>query len=230
MNIALTAANISKWIAWGTVRVTSLHGMNNQGTTVYIQLHEVPPKADGTLAAGTVPSVKSLQCAANSPFMFNVDFTLKELFLALSTTEANYTAVAAAGGLDMTVVVSGGFLCDGTEVVVGDTTSIIDNLQLWAEAAGPKKLLRLDVTELLGLAQFIAVEPTDADANVPWDKLTPLAVGATVNCNYGTSGLDVFSKSVNQTLRKGCTIRVVLAPPTFPWAAGGAAIRAIYKA
>lgn len=230
MNINLVAANTSKWIAWGPVRITQLHGYNNQGTSVYIQLHQVPPKADGTLAAGTVPAVKSLECLPGLPFAFTLDFTLSECFLALSTTELTYTAVGAGGGLDLTVVASGEFLCDGTEAVVGDLTTAVNTLQVWTEAAGPKRLLRLDVIELLAVARFVVIQATDADANVPTDQILPIAASATVSGSMGSDGLLIFTKSAAQVLSQGCTIRVVNGV-TFPWAqtAVCANIRAIYK-
>src|ERR1051326_8316683 len=123
-NIAMTAADILKWIAWGPVSVQRFHGYNNQAGTLYIQLHEITPKSDGTVTAGSVPKVKSFQVLAGLPFSFEMvnDITMSELVVCISSTEANYTAVAAAGGLDMTVTVASDFLCDGTEVVVGDLT------------------------------------------------------------------------------------------------------------
>lgn len=205
--------------------------MNNQATTTYIQLHEVPPKADGTLPANSIPRIKSLACLANSPFYFSVDFTLKELFIALSSTEVNYTAIPANTGLDMTVTVSGEFLNDGSEGVVGDLTTAINTLQVWAEAVGPKRLLRLDVMELLGAARFITIEATDADANVPSGRVIPLAANGTVSGSLGSDGLLVESKSAVQVLSQGCTIRVVDGA-AFPWAqtVASVSIRAIYKA
>lgn len=244
--VPIVAANITKWLAWGPVTIQSIVGMNNQGSTLYIQLHQVPPLANGTLANGTVPAVKSLQVLANAPFAFqNLNVTLAECFLAISSTEVNYTAVSAAGGLDGTVFCQSQFMCDGTETVVGDLTTTLNVLQVWTEANGaatPKKLLRLDVTEQLGQQAYVLIEATDADLLMPFGRVLPLAANSSLFTNlggpsFGLDGLDVMSIDgpglLNPPVRRGCTIRVSNSVPSVgvPWtySANAAVIRAIYK-
>jgi hypothetical protein len=229
--INLTAANISKWIAWGTVTITELHGMNNQGAILYIQLHEIPPLASGTLTNEAVPAYKSFQVLANAPFYFNLSScTLKECFLVISTTELNYTAVAANGGLDMSVAAQSDFLCDGTETVVGDLVTTLNTLNVFTP--GPNKLLRYDVIEQLGAARFVVIKPQGNGSNF---VVAPIGANATLSANFGTDGFRPFAQNETTHVQdQSCAIAVCdVAPlgpiPTFTQTANSAVIRAIYK-
>ncbi len=241
-NIVMVAADLTKYIAWGPVMVQRFHGMNNQNATLYIQLHEISPLAAGGILDQAVPPVKSFQVLANLPFSFQMVDTinLSELVVGISTTELTYTAVSAAGGLDMTIMVASDFLCDGTEVVVGDTTTALNVLQVWAAAAGPNTLLSLRVKEVLGTARYVIIEATDADAAVPAGRVIPIAANATIKPHFGSRGEFVRSIVANQVptdagvsatpvISEGCTIRVGNAG-TFPWGftAACANIKAVY--
>ena len=186
MNIALTAADIIKWVAYGPTVVQAIHGMNNQGATLYIQFHEVPPKSDGTLAAGAIPAYKSLQVAANSPFWFAINSTLNGLLYVVSTSEANYTAVAAAGGLDATLECGSDFLCDGTETVIGDLTSgNTGSFTVFADSATPKKLLRLDIVSKVGTVQFYGLGAGATNASVDSSSVHKLGANITLTRLFG---------------------------------------------
>lgn len=212
-NIPMVAANIDKWIARGSAVVQSIFGMNNQGGTLYIQLHQIRPNTDGHITAGAIPVVKSFQVLGNLPFAFsNINLTLPGLFVAISTTEANYTAVAAAGGLDMTVVCSSQFYCDGTEHVVGDTGTTGDTFQIWAQAAGPKELLGLEYTNASGEARWLFLYAQDAPAEGSYPILSyliPNDVGAEFTYqSFGADGLSPFYQSPAYVAFRGCTVKI----------------------
>lgn len=208
-NVAMTAADIYKWIAYGPNRVTQFFGMNNQAGILYIQLHQLTPKADGTIADATVPAIKSFQVLANAPFSFTVDLTLSDLYVAISSTEANYTAVAAAGGLDMTVVVSSDFLCTGNEVVVGDTTTAVNTLVVSNDNTVSHKLLKIIATELLGADRWIYVG--GVTASNPTDlQSVKLPSGKTLTFNYGYGGY-----ASGDPITTGIAFRYITQPPVF---------------
>src|SRR6266496_682128 len=128
-NIALVAANLTKWCAFGQCRVIQVHGFNNQSADRYIQFHQAP-----TVTAADVPAIKSLWAPNGAGFswsFFGGGIQLTELLVAISTTEANYTAPSAGGGLDMTVVVESDFLVTSTTAIVGDLTTGVAGLQVW---------------------------------------------------------------------------------------------------
>ena len=216
MNIALTKADILKWIAYGPTVLQAIHGMNNQGTPLYIQFHEVPPATTGplTLAAGAVPAYKSLQVAANSPFWFALNSTLGSCLYVVSTTELNYTAAGANGGLDATLECGSDFLCDGTEVVVGDLTTANNSaFTVFADSTTPKKLLRLDVVELLAAVRFFGVGTGATNATVDSSYVGKLPASATVTRLYGTDSFFPPRLTTGFTQQNGCYVYVYNSVP-----------------
>lgn len=225
MQIAMTAADLLKWIAYGPCTVTKIWGYNPEGTDdLYIQLHQTPPLADGTLTAATVPAVKSLVAQASFVFSygpkdFGEGLALSELLLAISTTEANYTAPAAGHGLDMFVEVSGAFLCDGTEVVTGDLSTGVDTQQPWTDSVlnVGYKLLRIDYTNKSGAAAWLMGFADDAGTDgdkpdlvvtskrVPPAGTVPAGVpnNAAVTCFYGSEGAKMFSLDTSHSPHYG---------------------------
>lgn len=152
--ISMTNATILKWASYGPCRIKSFHGFNNTGSAIYIQFHEVPPLANGTLTAGAVPACKSYLAPAgpapNGGFDYHPDTPLSECLIALSSTETTYTALAANGGMDWEVEVDSNYIVDSSFTVVGDLTSAVNSLAVWSEAAAAAqafRLLRLDVVD-----------------------------------------------------------------------------------
>lgn len=231
----MVAANIDLWIAWGRTRVTQVFGMNNQGSIVYIQLFDQTPQANGHMAAGSVPKIKSLQCLANAPFFFTVDLTLEELMVALSTTEVNYTAVGAAGGLDMTVVCDTDYLCTGNEVIVGDTTTALNTKAIFA--AAQHRLLKLQAIEQLGANRFLAIGGATV---MPPGQERILLLKANANTTYlfGTAGLPcsipipianlIGGKDESGTFDGTCTINAYDQGACTSQTAASVTIKAVY--
>ncbi len=252
MNIAMTTVDIWKWIAYGPVKVSTIHGYNPNAFTVYILLLEVPPLADGSPPLASVPIYKSLQCLANAPYFFSLDCTLSECFLVLSSTEASFTALAPTTGMDLTLVGSSDYQIQGNETVVGDLTTNVTNLVVWSEALGAanvgRRLLRTDVANLdatatIGyyiVAKNLAAAPAIDTVNL-WDGSTrilgllyPPNIGLASNAQvvaknttdtrfWGPDGLPAQSKDPDGTTRLGCIITLGAAPP------GNHAIRAIRR-
>lgn len=170
MQIAFTSALLSKWCSFGLCQVKRIHGFNNQGASVYIQLFETSPESSSVnVSNGKVPTFKSLLAAANNGFDYDFGYnrpTFAELTIALSTTETSLTAVAASGGLDMTIDIDGLFLVDNFSglTVVGDLTTSVTTLQVWANASGPKHLVRIDSIAVDATSNYIAGYAVDAPA------------------------------------------------------------------
>lgn len=217
MNIAFTAATLAKWVAFGSVRVRSVSGFNNQSSDVFIQLHEV---SKGTVAAaqvapanGTVPKFKSLHAQANNSFKWEFEdgIVFSELVVCMSTTEANLTLVGANGGVDFTLVADGPYMVDNfpTLTVVGDLTNAVSSVQVWAEAAGPHTLMRVDVVNQINAVVYIlgCTEDTVPSTAKPF-YFGKLAANATGTYSEG-QGTAFFDKTaLDQALHQGMNIIV----------------------
>lgn len=233
MNVQMVAADITKKIAFGRIKVVQIYGYNNQTSDRYIQFHRGP-----TIAASDVPYVKSLWAAASTAFSwtFATGLELPDLMVGISSSEVNYTAAGAGTGVDMTLVVESDFLYDDSPAttVAGDLTSGVANLQVWASADGFKGLLRLDVKNNSGTTRYIVIQASDAAAsNDQKAPVTKILDGETKNLFFGKRpGLVPYRKN-DATEHKGCTVRIAASI-----AAGGAFsfdtntdynIRAIYE-
>jgi hypothetical protein len=214
MNIAFTAADIAKWIAFGPVRVRSIHGFNNQSTDLYVQLHEI---SKGTVSStqvqpanGTVPKFKSLHVQAGNSFKWEFEdgIVFSELVVAISTTEANLTIVGASGGVDLTLVADGDFMVDNypTLTVFGDLTSLVNGQGPWLSADGPHTLARLTAIGNASVDHFLVGYAEDSPSptskilfGLPCPKLT------TVDYSFG-SGFVPFAQTAGFVANNGCTI------------------------
>ena len=213
MLIAMVAADLNKWLSFGPCQVRSIWGFNNQATDLYIQLHEASRvSASVVIANGAVPKGKSLLAQQSNGFKYEfqqpIDFS--ELVLAISTTEVNLTAVGAAGGLDMTVNIDGPFLVSNysTLTVAGTSAATTVAQQIWAESAGPKTLMRLDVATTSGVAKYAVGYAVDTpDSTHKQLFILPLpADGSLVkySCGDGFSPLEKIAS--DQSLKQGLTI------------------------
>lgn len=239
MLVKMTAANLTQWIAWGRVIVKEMHGYNAQGASVFIQFHQEP-----VLTAGDVPTCASFQCFANDGFMFSFGtqgIELSELTVGMSTTEANFTSVAASGGLDITLDIDTQFAVDGTETIVGDLTTGQNALQVWSEAtgaAGAQRLLRVDIQDNQNVDQLVALIYA-VDSVLPTSLVTSFfscKKNSITTQYYGDNQgrFSPYQQDKNYTQHRGCTINVTSLSNGY-WTAGtvygGTApnIRAIYK-
>lgn len=237
MQINMAAALTLKWVAHGLVTVNEIHGYNNQATDLYIQLHEVPPLSDGSLTASAVPAVKSLRAVTKTHFQFTFPggLTLSQLLVAVSTTEPNYTSTGAgSSALDMTLDVDTVHPVTSTTVVVGDLTTTVESLQVWAVANGTQRLLQITAKNLEAFDVYLAMFNKDftdvSDGQTPIRSLKVPTGGALYTFNFGDGMLPEHLVGV-----KACTLiesAGPLAPKVLDTAAvsAGMNIRAIYDA
>ncbi len=69
MLIPMVAADLNKWVSFGSCRVRTIHGFNNQATDLYIQLHEASKLgASATISNGAIPKCKSLHTQSMNSF------------------------------------------------------------------------------------------------------------------------------------------------------------------
>ena len=192
MRFKLLISDEAKWVAYGPCRVVQVFGNNNHTADNYIQFHEKPLAG---LAAADVPAVASLYAPASAPFDFKFSdpIFLSELTIAVSSTNVNYTALTNQG-VDATVIVETDFPVASTTTVVGDLTTSVDHLQVWANSAGPKRLLRVDIKNNAASTQYGFVYPNDdvADNEAATNYSSgPLKVLATETKSFffGSQGL-----------------------------------------
>lgn len=141
----------------------------------------------------------------------------KGLYVALSTTAATLTLAEGLNDLmdillvELTIAEAP----SGTTVAGSLTGPAVADLQVWAEAAGPKRLMRIEADNTLGddryLMLFAKDAPTDGDAPIMQWALDAGAVRTVANgnaCVFGINGLDVYSQDLSGTRRVGCTLKL----------------------
>lgn len=208
MKIKLLITDEAKWVAYGPCRVLQVFGNNNHTSDNYIQFHEKPL---GGLAAADVPAVASIFAPASAPFDWKptAEISLSELTIAVSSTNVNYTALTNQG-VDATVIVETDFPVASTTTLVGDLTTGVDSRQVWANADGPKRLLRVDIKNNAATTQYGFVYGNDSGneglSNYSSGPLKVLA-SATTSFFFGRQGLTPQPLAAG-VVGKGCTIEV----------------------
>lgn len=229
----MALADLTKRVAYGNCTVRQVYGYNNVAVDKYIQFHQKQ-----TVAASDVPAVKGLFAPASAPFSWSFagGLNLSELLVAVSTTQVNYTATGANTGLDMTIEVDSDCLVSSTNTIVGDLTTGVASLQVWADAdGGTKKLLRLDIVNNDSVDVFAVIQSGDASTttDIQWNQKI-IHGGTTYSYFFGREGKIPFRNDAG-TVRKGCTIRIaalsagVLTYPLSINANTDYSIRAIYE-
>ncbi len=156
------------------------------------------------------------------------------LYVCVSTTEATKTLAA---GNDKFASLFAELLAaespSGT-TIVGDLTTGVDELAVWLDANGPKRLHRVQVIPSALLAdRYVMLFAHDN----PVDGQKPLAVwtieqAGSLDLKFGADGRDVFSLS-GSTRRDGCRLILSDTAETLTKAADGSAdtvcIKAEYK-
>lgn len=133
-------------------------------------------------AGGTVP-LKSINVAAagmiqNLLYSIGPVRTINGLWMAMSSTEATYTAAATSfdvwGELEEWEYPRDGVLTKGP-------SGVQSTYQIWSEATGPKVLKRLTVVELGGVQSYIMIFAIDNPAanNIPDYPPIPIAANGT---------------------------------------------------
>ena len=238
MILHMTAADLSKWVSFGPCRVTNLTGFNNQATDLYIQLHQQSAASSSVNVANTtVPTGGSLLAQSKNGFAYffpNGGIDLNELCIAISTTQPALTLVGANGGIDLVVEVEGPYLVNSNIHVVGDLTTNVANLEVWAEAVGPKRLMKLDVINkdaavryVIGCAQDN--QPAGSKAQfINTLQATGDANGLDILHGSSGGGFIPFEKTADQVIHQGFWVSTYTTPST-SGVFGTACIRAIYS-
>jgi len=236
MNISLAAADLTKWVAFGPIKVDKIFGRNDSGAELYLQLHQSPvvlandvPVPNGVL---TVPTGEWFD------WFFEPGIQLSELTIAVSTTKLLYTAPGAGLGVTATVAFSSAFAVANVSglTVTGDLTSAVASLQVWADSAGPKKLYRVDILNGSGDVSYpyVSARDTPSVKNSSQLQLKGIAASETESYFFGLSGygpVEQYQSGTSTLTADGCTIVCAASPDissTALDATADKAIRAIY--
>ena len=220
----------SQQVATHPVKLLKLEAtLNASAATLFLQLHD----SNTTPAAGAAP-LKSWPAGECGFKEFEVDELVFNagLFLALSTAAATYVqATGASNILDiLNVELVDSENPTGT-TIIGDDITPLSQLQVWASAAGPKKLISLASRNVVLNANFFVLlfaKDSPIAGDVPIDSFK-LINGSPLKLNFGKDGRSIFS--IDSTgEKKGCTVAIstTAATLTLPSSAT-ATITAEYK-
>jgi len=224
-------------VATHPVGVLKLEATLNAAATagLFLQLHD----SNAAAAASAVPlkSWPAAECGYKEFKMGELQLA-NGLFVALSTTAATYTA--AGGGsdkLDILAIELTDPEAPSGVTVAGDKTSAVTGLQVWAESAGPNRLLNVEVGILLLAADsFLQIFGQDSPAEGATPILSlPIKSGepfAPKKFTFGEMGREIYSYSSTNVLQDGCTLKVSSTAKTLTTITGGSTVtlRAEYHA
>ena len=243
MRTNLVAATVTPvWLHFGPNRVRTIEGYNPSGD-LFLQLFDLPSPSNSPITTGAIPR-ESLQLQGTNSFKWDfndgIDFS-RDLSVAVSTTQASYTAPGAGAGANVSIIHDGPYpvlASSGAPYVVsdvGDYSTPIDHLQVWTEAAGAtagKILRRIDYRPNAALQKYLVGYAVDT----PLASSKPLfiiSIPASANGQdlqfHAGAGNPIFAQLADFTLKAGLTINI--AATTVPGAvtAGTPGVmRAIY--
>lgn len=197
------------WVAYGPCRVHQVVGYNNNATDDrYIQFHTKP---SASLANGDIPVIPGLYAPAAAPFGWTAPvggWNFSELTIAISSTQATYTAVTNTG-LDLDAEIDSDFRVVSSTTLTGDLTTDVGTRTVWADGSGPKYLLRADVVNASGATgyAFVSGDVGDTAIDEPMNGPFKILNGATGALSFGQIG--ITPRKVNATsgaLTEGCEI------------------------
>lgn len=195
---------------------------NTAGTTdFYVQVHD----AAAVPSNGALP-LKSYEAQANFVFSQHIGEGLPcktGCVIVLSSTKDTLT-IATVGTDTMSVY------CDieeyetlavkPTYATAGDTTTpVAGTQQIWSDATGPKKLVRLQITEKAGSIVYVMLFVKDTPGATAPIREWKLLANASLDLGFGLNGVPVYSKDADGTFHDGCTIGFSSIPATYD--AGG---------
>lgn len=186
------------------------------GSGVWLQLFDVA--ATSAVVGGAIP-FKTFDVAAAGPLP-SVFQTLGPItfhfgcVVALSSTQDTYTAAANAtdyiGEIEEWEFPVTGYTPGplGTYRAPASTTSNgVNTMTVWADGAGPQKLVRLVITELLGNLQTVWIK-TSSTENVGF-YVGPLPASATTTFDFGAGGILPMAMDRSFVTTTGCYILIV---------------------
>lgn len=216
------ASKVVKTFAMSVSRIRGYSAAD--GWLQVFDLKAVPASGTGVIPKRSYPIYTTAAfdiMLADEPLDFLIGCTI-----AMSSTEGTYTALAST----MDLFVTGTSHIDDTDwLTVGDYTINDSVLQVWADADGPKKLVRLEVSDTSSLGPvYVQVHAGDTPAT---DKIVAsflMSDAGSVDFFFGEG----FSplRIVNGVTYDGCTIAISDSQNTYTaWGADQFPIKATYK-
>ena len=191
------------------IKVMEIFGYWNGAADTFLQLHET-----ATLPAnGQVPVYASLRLFAQDGFKFPFPqgLDLSKLVAVFSSTEETLTIEAGAGNEgDITVVREEYELQpDGLTTVTSAGNSDGDVVEIWAHAAGPKRLVSMEVT-ISGTVQDSYIQLYARNAATTRLNIGPFLAkaGGSLTLNFGVNGREIFKQLANLPYQ-GCAMTVL---------------------
>lgn len=220
-------------VATGPCSLVAVRGFF-RGTTAdrWLQIFDLT-----ALPANTTVPLRSFQLLQNLDFY--KDFNQGPLQLktgcviAISSTEATLTIATVAtdlGDFSVDVESTGTELPSGTSTA-GDLVTGVDTLIVWAEAAGPKKLIRVNWTNNDAAIRYLMLFANDdwGDGQKPILSWT-VGANTALTLTYGDDGLEPFMQTQLGVRRKGCILLLSSTPTLLTGTSSTVSyLKAIYK-
>lgn len=164
-----------------------------------------------TPAEGEVP-LKSYPVSTSAELY--KDFKLGELtfasgmYVCISSTEETKTIASGTNRCAMLSVELSGPEEFIATTVVGDLTSGVNTLLVWAEASGPKRLRRLTFLGSLAANRWLKLYAKDTPSvgDLPILQWNINSANGTFKIDFGPFGVDMFQQELDYTQRIGCSL------------------------
>lgn len=132
------------------------------------------------------------------------------LRVVLSTTQGTYTAPTGTNKSTFYVELEDWEQEPFGILTVGDTTTVnLANIQIWADAAGPKRLVKLEIT-IGAVASYLQLFATDSPTTGVSIPILQFPFGPFTNktfvLNFGKDGIVPYSEDAKGVTHNGCTI------------------------
>lgn len=197
---------VSSVVTTSTMQIDRVQGYFRGAVASWLQFHD----AKALPANGAVP-IKSFLQPTTSAFHWGFDpgelVVSNGLVVVMSTTEGTLTASAEVSD----------FLVDGEQTfddtgasTTGDYTTAVQTRNIWLQANGPKRLLRLEFTALTGAGSTLYAKIFAHDSPSFVTSQRPLV---TINLTIGTSK-DVFfnfsplASNATEQNKTGCYVLI----------------------
>lgn len=192
--------------------VSRIRGMKNAVNDRYLLLYDVRYVAEITGAPK-----RAYPIYGTAPFDVlladeQLDF-LNGCVAVVSSTDATYTASAETVDLFVTGV---SHIDDTGWVVAGDYTTAAETLQVWADASGPKKLMRIEVSDAgspFGDNFYVQIHAGDTPATDKIVQSLPVVTGTPVDFFFGNGF--VPQRDIAGVMFDGCTIALSSTQSTY---------------
>lgn len=218
-------------VAQHGVDVIKLEWMGASGLAAarFIQVHDAYAAPED----GAVPKkVWPIYTSAAGYKVFDVGELVLEngLYICISTTEATKTLASGADDFSTLMVELREAESPAGTSYAGDLTTADEVLQVWADAAGPKRLFEIITTNSYGGVGYLQIHAANTPSDESLVEEFEIADGETKRLTFGKSGREV-SKKVSNAIANGCTLAYSSTAGSYTdIGAPGATIRAEYKA